>query len=91
MNNTNIPPTKIKNKIYENQNLLVINPVIQQIVTVWINNIIPILNGWLICIKINLNNKVNVYNISCIISRNSLLKILILEIKDKELFFFLEV
>lgn len=42
---TNIPPKKIKNKIYENQNVLENNPVIKQIKNVWINNNIPIANG----------------------------------------------
>lgn len=46
--------------------------------------------GWFNWIKIITVNKVNKINVFCIISRNSLIKILILEINDKEISFFLK-
>lgn len=57
---------------------------------VWINNVNPIAKGCFIFIKIKL--KVNNSNIKIhwIISRNSLKKILILGINDKEFSFFLK-
>jgi hypothetical protein len=45
MNKINIPPRKIKNKIYGNQKFDVNIPVIKQIKIVWMNNINPIDNG----------------------------------------------
>ena len=75
--------------MYENQKVFVNSPVFKQIKIVWINRIIPILNGWLIEINkkllINNKNKINV----CRITRNSLIKILILGIKDEWIYFFL--
>lgn len=73
MNNTNIPPRKIKNKIYENQNLFVIKPLNIEIKIVCSNNIKPIARGWFICIKINLEIRVKEYKINCIISGDSLI------------------
>lgn len=57
---------------------------------VWINNINPIANGWFIWIKIILVINVVEYKISCIISGDSLFKILILGINDEELSFLLK-
>ena len=45
MNNTSIPPKKIKNKIYENQNDTLIRPVEQQIKIVCNNKLRPIAKG----------------------------------------------
>lgn len=76
-----IPPTKIKNRIYENQNLFVAIPVIMHVNKVWTNKINPIVIGWLVWII-----KIEFIIIKIIriwvISENSLFKILILEIKD---------
>lgn len=47
MNKTNIPPINTKNKIYENQNVSYMNPIINDDKKVWINNINPIDKGWL--------------------------------------------
>lgn len=74
---------KIKNKIYENQKVFVINPVKMQIKIVWISNVNPNLSGWFIMININVFLNKSIIIIMCKISRNSLSKILILEIKDK--------
>ncbi len=37
MNSTSIPPTMIMNRMYENQNLLYIIPLIRHIIVVWID------------------------------------------------------
>ena len=50
-----MPPTKIKNKIYENQKVFKIIPVNKDTKKVWINKIIPIDRGCFICIKSLLN------------------------------------
>lgn len=74
---------KIKNKIYENQKVFDKSPVNKQVKIVWKRRINPILKGCDICVKIILfKNKIIIINI-CIISGNSLFKILILGIKDK--------
>lgn len=89
MNKINIPPIKIKNKIYENQKDFDKRPVIKQVRIVWKSKINPILRGWDIWVKIILLiNKINIV-IICIISGDSLIKILILEINDKFYSFFL--
>lgn len=90
MKSTNIPPKKTKNNTYENQKVFVIVPVIKQIKNVWIKSIIPIANGCFICIKIKLIIILQIIEINCIISGNILIKILILEINDKEISFFLK-
>lgn len=54
MNSTNIPPTMIMNRMYENQNLLYIIPLIRHIIVVWISSIIPMASGCFICVKISL-------------------------------------
>lgn len=56
----------------------------------WIININPIDKGWFIWKKIIVDIIIKLYNVNWIISRNSLLKILILEINDKDLSFFLK-
>lgn len=72
MNNTNIPPKKTKNIIYENQNVLVISPDIKQINVVWTSNVNPIAKGCFMLkkIKLKINNKV--INDHWKISRSSL-------------------
>jgi hypothetical protein len=45
INNTNIPPIMIMNKIYENQDLLYIVPLMIHTIVVCINSIIPIASG----------------------------------------------
>lgn len=54
MNNTNIPPIMIMNRMYENQNLLYIVPLIRHTIVVWINNIRPMARGCFICVNISL-------------------------------------
>ena len=46
MNRTNIPPKKIKNKMYENQNDKLASPVVQQIKIVCNKSPSPIARGW---------------------------------------------
>jgi hypothetical protein len=38
INNTSIPPIMIMNRMYENQNLLYIVPLIRHTIVVWISN-----------------------------------------------------
>lgn len=64
--------------------------VIKHTSKVWISNINPIAKGWFNWIKTIVVIKANKISIFCIISRNSLFKILILEINDKEHSFFLK-
>jgi len=45
MNRTNIPPIITINRMYENQKLCAINPVILAIRVTWINRISPIDRG----------------------------------------------
>lgn len=52
MNKTSIPPKNTINKIYENQNVFLNNPVIMEINNVWVRSINPIASGWDIKIKI---------------------------------------
>ena len=58
MNNTNIPPKKIRNRIYENQNDTLIRPVEQQIRIVCSSKLSPIANGWEIWV-----NKIDTINV----------------------------
>lgn len=58
-NNTNKPPKKVKNKIYENQYVLIIIPEIKQVNKVWIKIINPILNGLFRKYIINDNKIIN--------------------------------
>lgn len=88
MNRIRIPPKKIKNNTYENQKVFEINPIIKEITRVWIIKTIPIAKGCFIIIKEILTIKEIKENNKYIISENSLFKILILEINDKEFLFF---
>ena len=46
INSTNIPPIMIMNKMYVDQNLLYIVPLMRHTIVVWISNISPIAIGW---------------------------------------------
>lgn len=81
MNSTSIPPTIIMNRMYENQNLLYITPLIRHITVVWINNIIPMANGCFICVNVSL--VIILVDMSVfIMSGGILFKILILGISE---------
>jgi hypothetical protein len=54
MNSTNIPPVIIINKMYENQKLLYIVPLIKHTMVVCISSINPMAIGCFICVNINL-------------------------------------
>jgi hypothetical protein len=56
INSTNIPPIMIMNRIYENQNLLYIFPLIRYTIVVCINSISPIATGCFISLNINFVN-----------------------------------
>ena len=83
-------PKNNKNKIYENQNLFVINPDIKQTNVVWISKVNPMAKGCFMFIKIKLKINKRDIKIHCIISKGSLIKILILGINDKEFSFLLK-
>jgi hypothetical protein len=53
INSTITIPIIIKNRIYENQNLLCIFPPIKYTIVVCINNIIPMVSGCLIYVNIH--------------------------------------
>jgi hypothetical protein len=52
INNTSIPPIMIMNRMYENQNLLYIVPLIRQIIVVCSSSIRPMARGCFICVNI---------------------------------------
>ena len=52
--NTNIPPIIIMNRMYENQNILYIFPLMRHTVVVCINSINPMAIGCFICVNISL-------------------------------------
>jgi hypothetical protein len=54
INSTSIPPIMIKNRMYENQNLLYIVPLIRHTSVVWISSMSPMASGCFICVNINL-------------------------------------
>jgi len=54
MNSTSIPPIIIINRIYENQNLLYMVPLIRHTIIVCINSISPMAIGCFICVNISL-------------------------------------
>jgi hypothetical protein len=77
INSTSIPPIMIMNRIYENQNLLYIVPLIRHTIVVCINSISPIAMGCFICVDINL--VIILIDISSfVISGGILFKILVL-------------
>lgn len=81
-----MPPRKIKNKIYANQNVEERWPTIRHVNRVWMIMFKVIDKGWFSCIKIN-EDMIMKLIISIVISESSLIKILILGIKDKVYFF----
>jgi hypothetical protein len=54
INGTSIPPIMIMNRIYENQNLFYIIPLIQKIITVRKNNIVRMVRGCFVCVNISI-------------------------------------
>jgi hypothetical protein len=54
INSTSIPPIMIINKMYENQNLLYIFPLMRHKIVVCISSINPIAMGCFICVNISL-------------------------------------
>jgi hypothetical protein len=80
MNRTSIPPTNTINKIYWNQNLRCINPLIRHIIIVCVS-IIPMASGWIICVNIALNVILSVVMI--LISGNSWFEMLTMEVDDR--------
>jgi hypothetical protein len=79
INSTNIPPVMIMNRIYENQNLLYIVPLMIHTIVVWISNISPMAIGCFICVNISLVIVLIDIN-SFVISGGVLFKILVLGI-----------
>ena len=53
INSTSIPPIMIMKRIYENQNLLYIVPLIKRTIVVCIRSMSPIARGYFICVNIN--------------------------------------
>ena len=86
INSTSIPPIVIMNRIYENQNLLYIVPLIRHTIVVCINSIGPIAKGCFICVNINLFIVLN--DISNFMSGDILFKMLIFGGLTKWLFVF---
>jgi len=81
MNRTSIPPTIIINRMYENQNLLYIVPLIRHTNIVWASSIIPIASGCFICVNVIL--VIILADISAfVMSGDILLKMLILGINE---------
>ena len=81
INRTNIPPIMIINKIYENQNLLYIVPLIRHTNVVCISNSIPIAMGCFICVDITLVIVLKDI-IKFVMSGGILFKMLVLGIND---------
>ena len=81
INSTNIPPIMIINRIYENQNLLYIVPLMRHTIVVCIRSISPIAMGCFICVNISLVT-VLVAISSFIMSEGILFKILVLRINE---------
>ena len=88
INSTSIPPIMIMNRIYENQKLLYIVPLIKQIIIVCINSINPMAMGCFICVNISLVAVLIDIN-SFVISGGILYKILVLGINEMVLIPFL--
>jgi len=81
MNRTSIPPTMIMNRMYENQNLLYIIPLIRHTRIVWVSSISPIASGCFICVNVIL--VIILADISAfVMSGGILLKMLILGINE---------
>ena len=78
---TYINITTIRNRIYENQNLLFIIPLISHIIVVCISNIIAMASGCFNCVNVNLVN-ILVDKSAFIMSRGILCKMLLLGINE---------
>jgi hypothetical protein len=63
MNRTSIPPMNTMNRMYWNQNLLYISPLIRHVIIVCINSITPMASGWFICVNITPDSVLAVINI----------------------------
>jgi hypothetical protein len=81
INSTSIPPIMIINKMYENQKVLYIVPLIKQIVIVCISSIRPIAIGCFICVNVSLVIVLIDIN-SFVMSGGILFKILVLGINE---------
>jgi|SRR5215475_9764495 len=81
MNSTNIPPTMIMNRMYENQNLLYIVPLMMHTIVVCSSSIIPMASGCFIWVNIILVI-VLMDIINFVISEGILYKILVLGINE---------
>lgn len=81
INSTSMPPIIIINRMYENQKLLYIVPLIRQIIIVCISSISPIAIGCFICVNINLVIVLIDIN-SFVMSGGILFKILVLGINE---------
>jgi len=90
INRTNIPPIMIINRIYENQNLLYIVPLIRHINVVCISNSIPIAMGCFICVDITLVIVLKDI-IKFVMSGGILFKMLVLGINDMVIYLSSEV
>jgi hypothetical protein len=77
INSTNIPPIMIMNRIYENQNVLYIVPLMIHTIVVCNSRINPIASGCFICVNISLVIVLIDIN-SFVMSGGILLKILVL-------------
>ncbi|GHU52307.1 hypothetical protein FACS189496_2230 [Bacilli bacterium] len=84
INSTSIPPIMIMNRMYENQNLLYMVPLIIHVIMVCRSSIIPIASGCFICVAIILVIILVDIN-SLVISGGILFKMLILGINEMAL------
>ena len=88
INSTNIPPIMIINRMYENQNLLYIVPLIRHVIVVCRSSIIPMASGCFICV--NISPVIILVDISSfVISGGILFKILVLGTSEMALVSFL--
>ena len=91
MNSTSIPPTMIMNRMYENQNLLYIIPLIRHIIVVWISSISPMASGCFICVNVILVIILVDMSVFIIMSGGILFKMLVLGINEMDYFLSSEV
>jgi hypothetical protein len=81
INSTSIPPIMIMNRMYENQKLLYIVPLIKHTNVVWISSISPMARGCFICVNISLVSVLmDISNF--VISGGILFKMLVLGINE---------
>jgi hypothetical protein len=90
MNSTSIPPIMIKNRMYENQKLLYMVPLMIHTIVVCMSSINPIASGCFICVNIILVI-VLIDIINFVISGGILYKILVLGINEMDLYLSSEV